>query len=107
MRLLEKFRSLFEGTKYVHRNPTLGDTVAAEFLEDLIDLAKSSKLVDRVVSHDRVINLQNTTTGKKSRRGDGTFGELVPTALAIVEDGYIVGRGPIANIEIGAETNCI
>ena len=107
MRLLEKFRSLFEGTKYVHRNPTLGDTVAAEFFEDLIDLAKSSKLVDRVVAHDRVINLQNTTTGKKSRRGDGTFGELVPTALAIVEDGYIVGRGPIANIEIGAETKIV
>ncbi len=50
---------------------------------------------------------EHKAVGKVSRRGDGTFGELVPTAVAIVEQGLFVGRGEIANIEIGAETKIL
>lgn len=103
MRLLETFQGLFEHTKYLHRKSNLGDSVAAGFYEDLVALGKSEKLTRRIESHDRVINLKNITVGRSARRGDGTFGELVPSVAAIVERGFVVSRGPTANIEIGAE----
>lgn len=56
---------------------------------------------------ERVVNGGNKAVGRKSRRGDGTFGELVPTALAITAEGLLVARGEIANIEIGAETKIL
>lgn len=106
-RLLRTFRDLFEGVRYLHRNSSLGDAVAGQLYEDLVSLSKSTKLVDRVRQHDRVINLKNVTVGRSARRGDGTFGELVPAAVAITEKGFLVGRGPVANIEIGAETKIL
>lgn len=103
MRLLETFRHLFDGTKYLHRKSNLGDLVAVEFYEDLVTLGKSTKLPQRIAAHDRVINLRNVTVGKTVRRGDGTLGELVPSAVAIVEKDFVVARGPTANIEVGVE----
>lgn len=107
MRLLETFRQLFDGTRYLHRKSNLGDLVAVQFYEDLVTLGKSTKLPQRVAAHDRVINLRNITVGKTARRGDGTLGELVPTAAAIVEKDFIVARGPTANIEIGVEAKIL
>jgi hypothetical protein len=107
MRFLETFRRVFDGTKYVHRKSNLGDLVAVEFYEDLAGLGKSSKLPPRIAAHDRVINLKNVTTGKAARRGDGTLGELVPSAVAIVEKNFLVARGPTANIEIGVEAKIL
>lgn len=46
-------------------------------------------------------------TGKPARRGDGTFGELVPAAVAVIEKGMLVARGPVATIEVGAETKIL
>jgi len=106
-KLLATFRSLFEGKPYFHRNSGLGDLVANQLYEDLIGLNKSDKLAQRVKSHERVVNLGNRTVGRPSRRGDGTFGELVPTAVAVTEAGLLVARGEIANIEIGAETKIL
>jgi hypothetical protein len=107
MRLLETFRRVFDGTKYLHRKSTLGDLVAVEFYEDLVALGKSAKLPGRIAAHDRVINLRNVTIGKKARRGDGTLGELVPSAVALVEKDFLVARGPTANIEIGVEAKIL
>jgi hypothetical protein len=105
--LLKAFRSLFEGTRYKHRKSNLGDFVASQLYEDLVVLNKSSNLVQRVRAHERVVNLRNITTGKPARRGDGTFGEIVPTAVAVTEKGIFVARGPVATIEIGAETKIL
>jgi hypothetical protein len=105
--LLETFRGLFDGQKYKHRDSSLGDLVASKLYEDLAGLAKSEKLVERVRRHERVVNLANKAIGKVSRRGDGTFGELVPAAVAITGKGWLVARGPVANIEIGAETKIL
>lgn len=105
--LLRAFRSLFAGTRYRHRDSSLGDFVAGHLYEDLITLNKSSLLARRVQAHECVVNLANKTTGKPSRRGDGTFGELVPTVVAISEKGLQVARGEIANIQIGAETKIL
>jgi hypothetical protein len=105
--LLNTFRKLFEGNKYKHRDSSLGDLVASQLYEDLATLGRSKNLVARVQAHERVVNLGNKAVGKPSRRGDGTFGELVPTAVAITEAGLLVARGEIANIEIGAETKIL
>ena len=105
--LLRTFRSLFEGTQYKHRDSSLGDLVASQLYEDLVALNKSEKLTRRVRAHERVVNLGNRAIGRPSRRGDGTFGELVPTAVAITESGLLVARGEVANIEIGAETKIL
>src|ERR1051325_6071802 len=105
--LLNTFRDLFKGTQYKHRDSSLGDLVASQLYEDLVTLGKSEKLVGRVRTHERVVNLANKAVGRPSRRGDGTFGELVPTAIAITEAGLLVSRGEVANIEIGAETKIL
>ncbi len=105
--LLRTFRSLFEGKKYNHRNSTLGDLVASYLYEDLVTLNKSALITDRVHRHERVVHAGNKTVGKISRRGDGTFGELVPTAIAVTESGMQVARGELANIEIGTETKIL
>lgn len=105
--VLRAFRSLFEGTRYKHRDSSLGDFVASHVYEDLVIMNKSTALVRRVQAHECVVNLANKTVGKPRRRGDGTFGELVPTVVAITEKGLHVARGEIANIQIGAETKIL
>jgi hypothetical protein len=105
--LLRIFRGLFEGKPYRHRIANLGDLVASYLYEDLAALGKSAKLLERVEHHERVVNLKNVMIGKSSRRGDGTFGELVPAAVAVSEKGMLVARGPVATIEIGAETKIL
>src|SRR2546423_3967690 len=91
--LLRTFRGLFEGKPYLHRKSNLGDLVASQLYEDLIAIDKSAKLVERVKRHERVVNVRNIMTGKPGRRGDGTFGELVPAATAVIQKGMLVGRG--------------
>lgn len=105
--LLRVFRSLFEGRPYFHRDSSLGDRVASYLYEDLYILNKSAKLRDRIDSRNRVLNAQNLTVGILRRRGDGTFGERVPVAQAVADEGFVVARGPVANIEIGAETKIL
>lgn len=105
--LLKAFRGLFQGNPYLHRKSNLGDFVASQVYEDLVLLNKSTNLTSRVHRHERVVNLRNITVGKPARRGDGTFGEIVPTAVAVIEKGILVARGPVATIEIGAETKIL
>jgi hypothetical protein len=105
--LLRTFRGLFDGKSYLHRKSNLGDLVASQLYEDLVAIEKSQKLLERVKRHERVVNVRNIMTGKPGRRGDGTFGELVPAAVAVIEKGMLVARGPVATIEIGAETKIL
>jgi len=105
--LLHRFRALFDGTKYIHRDSTLGDSVAKCLPEDLLALARSPKLVERIVAGSRVINAQNIRQGIVSRRGDGTFGELIPGVQPIRHAGFKVARGPVATIEIGTEVKIL
>lgn len=106
-RLLEKFRKAFEGKAYKHRISTTGDSIALELYEDLFLLGRSPKFVERVSRSTRIINSGNKRVGIKARRGDGTFGEIVPTAIAISDRGFSVSRGQIATVEIGAETKIL
>jgi hypothetical protein len=107
-RLLTEFRRLFEGRIYKHRSSNQGDYVAMHLYEDLISIDRSSKLRDAVVQRqDRVLNVQNKRRGVAARRGDGTFGEIIPGETAMTDSGYLVGRGPVATVEIGVEVKIL
>jgi hypothetical protein len=75
--------------------------------EDLYSLGRSKKFVCRVDTGISVLNTQNRRHGIKARRGDGSFGEIVPNVDPIKDDGFVVCRGPIATIEIGIEVKIL
>jgi hypothetical protein len=82
--------------------------VAMHLYEDLLAVKRSSRLIDAVsLRKDRVLNVQNRRRGIDARRGDGTFGEIIPGETAIFDAGYQVGRGPISTVEIGIEVKIL
>lgn len=101
--LLRVFRGLFEGKPYLHRVSTHGDYVSQFVFEDLYALAHSPKFVTRVRENRSVLNSSNRAHGVKHRRGDGSFGTLIPGDSAVGDQGFTIGRGPIANVEMGVE----
>lgn len=106
-KLLRAFRDAFEGKPYLHRNPNIGNGIASYLYEDLVDVGRSAKLVQRTQSGKLVVNTFNRVKGRAGRRGDGTLGSISPTATATLEAGYLMRRGPIATVEIGAEVKII
>jgi hypothetical protein len=64
-------------------------------------------LKNRVDNVDCVVNVSNRVTGIRQRRGDGTFGESLPTIAGAKEPGFAVGIGPTANVQIGIEVKII
>lgn len=105
--LLDRFRGLFEGVRYRHRDSTLGDSVALYLPDDLYALGRSAKLAVRIDIGERVMNVQNRLRGVKARRGDGTFGELIPNTTPLKVPGFVVMRGSIATVEIGTEVKVL
>jgi len=106
-RLLQAFENTFRGVRYLHRDSSLGDYIAIHLYEDLYTIGRSSKLQARIDAHERVLNVQNLRVGIKARRGDGTFGELIPNVKAIADPEFAVARGHIATVEIGTEVKII
>ncbi|MGA9365151.1 MAG: hypothetical protein WBW16_12370 [Bacteroidota bacterium] len=106
-KLLKKFEDTFHGQKYLHRNANLGNRIADYLYEDLYDVGLSRKFVYRVNDGTRVLNPKNKTAGIKARRGDGSFGDIVPGFPPQREGGFAVPRGPTANVEIGTEVKII
>jgi hypothetical protein len=106
-RLLAEFRRLFEGRIYRHRSSNQGDFVAMHLYEDLYAIDRSPNFVDAVQLQSSVLNAQNRTRGIKARRGDGTFGEIIPGEKSIADAGFAVARGPIATVEIGVEVKIL
>ncbi len=107
-RLLKEIRRLFEGKIYKHRDSSQGDFVAMHLYEDLIAINRSLKLIEAAIHRkERVLNVQNKRRGVAARRGDGTFGEIIPDEKPIADPGYLVARGPIATVEIGIEVKIL
>lgn len=106
-RLLEQFAATFQGRPYLHRNANLGNRIADLLYEDLFGLAASGSFNERVSTWSRVLNPKNISPGIAARRGDGSFGELVPGAAPIASAAFVVARGPTANTEIGAEVKIL
>lgn len=106
-RLLDGFRKIFDGQEYHHRSSTQGDRLARLVYEDLYTLGRSALLKKRIDDIECVVNVTNRVTGIKVRRGDGTFGESLPTVAGVKESGFFVGIGPTANLQIGIEVKII
>jgi hypothetical protein len=105
--LLQAFENTFRGVRYLHRDSSLGDYIAMHIYEDLYAVDRSRKLRTRINAHERVLNTQNLRVGIKARRGDGTFGELIPHTKTISDPGFAVARGSIATVEIGIEVKIV
>ena len=73
------------------------------FYEDLYSLNRSATFKERVDDRHCVVNTRNTVIGKKSRRGDGLFGEALPGSSPERQPGRNVAVGPTANVQIGVE----
>jgi hypothetical protein len=106
-RLVEAFRNTFAGQPYYHRNQTIGNFVASHLYEDLSALGRSPGLIEGIRSGRFVVNTANIVKGRRGRRGDGTFGDLIPGEDAQPETGFTVLRGPLATILIGAEVKIL
>jgi hypothetical protein len=106
-RLLSRFEKLFSGTAYKHRISNQGDLVAIELYEDLLVARRSTKYVEAIESGVLVRNTTNRLHGIRSRRGDGTLGEIVAGEAPIRDPGYGVARGKIATVEIGVEVKIL
>ena len=77
--------------------------IAGYLYEDLLSLRQSRKLLDRIKNCEVAVNTGNQIKGKKGRRGDGTFGRVVPGQQLLGALGWSVPRGLVANLEIGTE----
>jgi len=91
----------------MHRASNQGDFVAMHLYEDLVLIGRSPKLVREVEERRCVLNVANKRHGVKARRGDGTFGEIVPGEPPVVDEGFLVARGVIATVEIGVEVKIL
>ena len=104
-RLLDQFRALFDGVKYLSRRSTQGDKIAVCLYEDLLVRRKSVTLIRGIENSTLVLNTRNRRVGVNARRGDGTFGSLVGPPLAVA--GFAVARGEVSTVEIGVEVKVI
>lgn len=91
----------------MHRASTQGDFVAMHLYEDLMQIGRSPKLAREIEERRQVLNVQNKGHGVKARRGDGTFGEIIPGEMPIIDEGYRVARGMVATVEIGVEVKIL
>lgn len=106
-KLLTQLERTFTNGPYIHRNSNLGNRIADYLYEDLYDLGESAKFRARVDGRQRVLNPKNQSPGIKARRGDGSFGTLIPGTQATAIPGFAVARGRTAEIELGAEVKIL
>lgn len=107
-KLLDSFRSRFEGQVYRHRSATHGDIIASHLYEDLYDLNQDPRYKQRVDAAQVVYNEANRVVGKvKVRRGDGLLGQAVPGQKTKRVPGFAVARGKAANIQIASEVKIV
>jgi hypothetical protein len=78
-----------------------------QLYEDLYSVGKSALLRERIDEKERVLNAENRRRGINARRGDGTFGELIPMVTPIDDPGFKVSHGPVATVEIGVEVKVL
>ncbi|MGB2589654.1 MAG: hypothetical protein WBG02_07230 [Candidatus Acidiferrum sp.] len=81
--------------------------MAMHLYEDLFSIDRSPRLVRDIAERRCVLNVGNKRHGVKARRGDGTFGEIVPGEAAISDESFRVARGLIATVEVGVEVKIL
>jgi hypothetical protein len=106
-RLLDQVARTFTAGPYIHRNSQIGNRIADCLFEDLYALRESDSLVRRIDDRSRVLNPKGLSPGIRTRRGDGSFGDAVPGSETRTVEGFAVGRGSTADIEIGVEVKIL
>ncbi len=105
--LLTKFEDTFRDHRYLHRNSQLGNRVADYLFDDLYDLQSDSKFRQDVDSGKVALNPKGISPGVKARRGDGSFGPIVPGHSPRPYRGHLVPMAPTAEVDIGAEVKIL
>ncbi len=106
-RMLDAFRALFEGKRYLHRSSGQGDRISRELYEDLYNIKRSAKFNNSVDQEIRGLNLRNIRQGVSARRGDGTFGALIPGQPVVRQKNAAVPCGRVATLDIGIEVKIL
>lgn len=106
-RLLDQFETTFRGRKYLHRNSQLGNRIADYLFDDLYDLSPDSRLRSDVDADRVALNPKGISPGLKARRGDGSFGPIVPGHHPRPSPGHVVPVAPTAEVDIGAEVKIL
>jgi hypothetical protein len=73
----------------------------------LYAIGLSSRFNHGVDARTHVLNPKGISPGIRARRGDGSFGDLIPGLPAVAVPGFSVARGPTADVEVGAEVKIL
>ncbi len=106
-RLLTKFEETFRNGPYRHRDSQLGNRIGDCLFDDLYELRQDSRLRGDVDAGRSVLNPKGVSPGVTARRGDGSFGPLLPGYAPRLHVGHTVPIGPTAAVEIGAEVKIL
>jgi hypothetical protein len=106
-RLLTQFEETFRGRQYRHRDSQLGNRIADFLFDDLYELDPASRFRDAVDRGVVALNPKGISPGVKMRRGDGSFGPVVPGRAPRPFQGHAVGVAPTAEVDIGVEVKIL
>ncbi len=106
-KLLSKFEETFRQGPYLHRNSQLGNRIADFLFDDLYLLREDSRLRIDVDAGRAALNPKGISPGLKSRRGDGSFGPVVPGHTSRFRADHVVAIAPTAEVDIGAEVKIL
>lgn len=106
-RLLERFEATFAEGPYLHRNSQLGNRIADFLFDDLYELDAASKFRSDVDSGRAALNPKGVSPGLKARRGDGSFGPIVPGYSPRPFANHVVPVAPTAEVDVGAEVKIL
>lgn len=106
-KLLAQFERTFHVGPYLHRNSQLGNRIADYLFDDLYELDTHSRLRADVDAGRVALNPKGISPGLKARRGDGSFGPIVPGHAPRPFRGHSVPVAPTAEVDIGAEVKIL
>jgi len=106
-RLLQKFEETFRDGPYIHRNSQLGNRIADYLFDDLYELDESSHFRTDVDEGRVALNPKGISPGLKARRGDGSFGPVVPGNQLRPYAGHLVHVAPTAEVDVGVEVKIL
>jgi hypothetical protein len=106
-RLLDQFELTFSGRPYLHRNSQLGNRIADCLFDDLYALRPDSRYRHDIDAGRAALNPKGISPGLRARRGDGSFGPVVPGHQPELRSGHLVGVAPTATVDIGAEVKIL
>lgn len=105
--LPKKFEATFRNGPYLHRNSQLGNRIADFLFDDLYLLRAGGRLRADVDAGEVALNPKGVSPGVKTRRGDGSFGPVVPGHTVKSYAGHVVPVATTAEVDIGAEVKIL